>query len=83
MNQRKPKCGQQRLSTQQRTCCGSPLRAFTSACLSTTLRVIQPRTTGMTKLLTLASSEQSLEGAARTLWRRQGSDISASQPARV
>lgn len=75
VNQKKAKCSQQRLSTQQRTCCGSPLRAFTSACLSPTLRVIQPRTTGMTKPLTLDSSEQSLGGAARTLCRRQGSDI--------
>lgn len=76
--------GQQGLSTQQRTCSFAIKYVHISLpLLSPTLRGTLLRTTGMTRLLTLASSKQSLEGAARPLCRRQGSETSASHPERT
>lgn len=70
VNQRKPKCSQQRLSTQQRTCCGSPLRAFTSACLSPTLRVLPgPCAEGRVVISRPASQQELREEATLVLSR--------------
>lgn len=73
---RKPRCGQQRLSGQQRTCHSFPLANFTSACLSLspTLRVALPKTSGMTKPLTLVSGKQSL-GYTATVQKARRSDL--------